>query len=155
MEKLTKLLHHRAPYLLIDEVIAIDEKSVLTKTQFTLEKFPFLHGHFPGAHILPGAMMQEMTTQSAGYLMTAYYSPVEDYDSEKTKGFAIGVLSKIYHAKFLGVVKPGSIIETSVKLIDHQDRYFVFEGTVQANNKIVLKNKFALSIIPDDIILDH
>lgn len=154
MEKITKLLHHRTPYLLIDEVSAIDEITIQTSTDFTLEKFPFLLGHFPGAHILPGAMMQEMTTQSAGYLMTKFYSPVNNYDSESTKGYAIGVLSKIYHAKFLGVVKPGERVETTVKLLDHQDRYFVFEGTVRANNKTVLKNKFALSIIPDEIILD-
>lgn len=155
MEKIIKLLHHRAPYLLIDDVISLDETLIKTQTLFTLEKFPFLQGHFPGAHILPGAMMQEMTTQSAGYLMTKFYSPVENYDSETTKGFAIGVLSKIYHAKFLGIVKPGEEVITTVKLIDHQDRYFVFEGTVQANQKTVLKNKFALSIIPDQLILDQ
>lgn len=155
MEKITKLLHHRAPYLLVDEVISIDQSNIQTCTNFSLEKFPFLLGHFLGAHILPGAMMQEMTTQSAGYLMTKFYSPVENYDSETTKGFAIGVLSKIYHAKFLGIVKPGEEVITTVKLIDHQDSYFVFEGTVQANQKTVLKNKFALSIIPDQLILDQ
>ena len=69
-----KYLHHRKPYLLIDSVKSVDEKSVVTAAKISGDEF-FIEGHFPVAPILPGAMMQEMSTQSAGVLIAARYNP--------------------------------------------------------------------------------
>ena len=82
-----KLLHHRDPYLLIDEVLEISETGITSIKTVNLENDFYLKGHFPNAPVVPGAMMQEMTTQSAGLLMTHFFSPIKNYDSESTKGF--------------------------------------------------------------------
>ena len=64
-DKAEDYLHHRAPYLLVETIVSIDEDSIVTEKQISGDEF-FLEGHFPGAPIFPGAMMQELSTQSAG-----------------------------------------------------------------------------------------
>ena len=64
-------LHHRAPYLMVGTIESIGDRDILTRTQVTGEE-SFLAGHFPGAPIVPGAMLQEMTTQSAGILLVQH-----------------------------------------------------------------------------------
>ena len=156
MEKINKtgiqkLLHHRDPYLLIDEVLSVSEVEITTYKTLSITNDYFFKGHFPNAPVVPGAMMQEMTTQSAGVLMTKFYSPVANYDSEKTKGHAIGVLSKIYSSKFLNFAKPDDSLEIKVKLLDRENNYFVFSGEIIKNNSMtIMKNKFALTIISDE-----
>jgi len=151
--EIQKLLHHRHPYLMIDEVLSLSEVEITSRKTPSLELDYFFKGHFPNAPVVPGAMMQEMTTQSAGVLMTKFYSPVADYNSETTKGYAIGVLSKIYSSKFLTFAKPGDQLEIKVKLVDRENNYFVFTGEILKNETItVMKNKFALTIISDELL---
>lgn len=80
-----KRLHHRRPYLLIDDVIEYSRTMIHATSRRVVEDY-YLQGHFPGAPVVPGAMMQEMTTQAAGLLIAECYSPVPDYDSTFTKG---------------------------------------------------------------------
>lgn len=148
-----KLLHHRDPYLLIDEVLELSQNAITSIKTVNLENDFFLKGHFPHAPVVPGAMMQEMTTQSAGLLMTHFFSPIKNYDSESTKGFAIGVLAKIYGAKFLNFAKPHDRLEIKVKLLDRENNYFIFSGEIRKNNnELIMKNKFALTIISDEML---
>jgi len=108
-------LHHTPPYLLIDNVIDASKEAIHVQKIPRLEEF-YLQGHLPGTPIVPGAMMQEMTTQAAGLLITEFYSPVEDYDSESTKGHALGVLRAIHYAKFKKFARPDELLDIKVTL---------------------------------------
>lgn len=149
--EILKLLHHRDPYLLIDQVAMIDHNIIVSKKQLTGEEY-FFKGHFPGAPILPGAMMQEMTTQTAGILITKYFSPVSDYDSSKTKGHALGVLKKVNYAKFKGFAKPGDNLTITVKLVESLNNLFEFESNIELDNKVIMKNSFQLINISDEYL---
>ena len=70
-----KRLHHRPPYLLVDEVLEHDPHSITAALTSSGNEF-YLKGHFPGTPVVPGSMMQEMCTQVAGLLITEHYSPV-------------------------------------------------------------------------------
>lgn len=152
IEQIKKLLHHREPYLLIDSVYAMDEKKIFAAKTIDLAKDVFLKGHFPGAPVLPGAMMQEMTTQAAGILLTKYYSPVTDYDSEKTKGHAIGVLSRVHYAKYLNFAKPGDELSIQVDLVEHYENRFKFIAKIVKDETTIMKNSFTLMNISDEYL---
>lgn len=146
-----KLLHHREPYLLIDQVIQLETNTIHARKKLTGQEF-FFKGHFPGAPVLPGAMMQEMTTQAAGLLITKNFSPVENYDSEKTKGHALGVLKKVNYGKYLNFAKPGDLLDIKVNLTDHLENLFEFKAVISRNDEIIMKNSFQLMNISDEYL---
>lgn len=146
-----KRLHHRAPYLLISNVVEHSPKFLHAKATPKNDDF-YIAGHFPGAPIVPGAMMQEMTTQAAGLLIAEHYSPVEDYDSESTKGFALGVLRAVHKAKYKHFARPGEILDVKVELIDNFENSFRFKGHIEIENKKIMMIEFTLVNISDDLI---
>ena len=125
-----KRLHHRKPYLFIDTVIDHSKDHIIAKKIFTPNDF-FVDGHFPNAPVIPGAMMQEMTTQAAGLLLTEYYSPIPDYDSNLHRGHAIGVLRAIHNAKYSHFAKPNQELIISVELIQNIDNAFRFKAKIE------------------------
>ncbi len=148
ISEIQELLHHRSPYLLLDEVKSITKNQIHTNKFLTGDEY-FFKGHFPGAPILPGAMMQEMTTQTAGILLTKYYSPVENYSSNTTKGHAIGVLKKVNFAKYKKFARPGDQLEIKAELLDQFDNIFEFKSTITINKNVIMKNSFQLMNISD------
>ena len=148
-----KRLHHRAPYLMVDEVLEHSSEHIIALKTPLLEDF-YIQGHFPGAHVVPGAMMQEMTTQVAGLLITEHHSPVADYDSEKTKGFALGVLRAVHQSKFKKFARPKEKLQIHVRLIEKNEQLFRFKGSIQIGDQKIMSNEFTLINISDSHILD-
>ncbi len=143
------LLHHREPYLMVDR---IDMLTAHTVTGVKVHRGDEAHlaGHFPGAPVVPGAMLQELCTQSAGVLITKYYAPVEHYDSEQTKGHALGVVSKVAYAKYMGIVKPERDVFAEVELIERLGPLFKFKARVLQDKLIKAKLMFSLINLSDE-----
>ncbi len=141
-------LHHRPPYLLVDRIVSIELKTIVTETTIVGDEF-FMAGHFPGAAVLPGAMMQEMTTQSAGILIAANYNPMPRYNTHDPlfNEYALGVLVKVKRARFRGFVRPGESVQIEVNLIDSVGSVFDFEGAIKLDGKCVMQNSFQLANI--------
>ena len=144
-----KRLHHRPPYLLINQVHEHSPHTLEALATPSGEEF-YLQGHFPGTPVVPGAIMQEMTTQAAGLLITEHHSPVPDYDSEKTKGWALGVLRAIHQAKFKSFARPGDNLLIKVELIDQLENSFRFKGKIEVNNNVIMFNEFTLVNIAEE-----
>jgi 3-hydroxyacyl-[acyl-carrier-protein] dehydratase len=144
-----KRLHHRPPYLLINDVLEHSAKQLTAVSLPTGDEF-YLKGHFPGTPVVPGAMMQEMTTQAAGLLITEHHSPVADYDSETTKGWALGVLRAVHNAKFKSFARPGDRLVIKVELLDHVDSVFRFKGKIEVEGTTIMFNEFSLVNIDEE-----
>ena len=141
-------LHHRAPYLMVSAIESIDERRIHTSTLMTGDE-SFLSGHFPGAPIVPGAMMQEMTTQSAGILLAARHNPMAEFNTHDPffNQYALGVLMRIRGAKFRGFARPGDTLQTHVELLDRLGDIFEFKGKITLNDKPIMTNTFQLANI--------
>jgi 3-hydroxyacyl-[acyl-carrier-protein] dehydratase len=146
------LLHHREPYLMVDRVDALTPNSV-TGVKVHRGDEAHLVGHFPGAPVVPGAMLQELCTQSAGVLITKYHSPEMNYDSERTKGHALGVLSKVDYAKYLGVVKVDREVVAVVDLIEQLGPLFKFKARVLQDGRLKAKLMFSLMNLSDEHLI--
>ncbi len=150
-DRVEDYLHHRPPYLMIDRVISVDETSVETEKRITGEEF-FLKGHFPGVAIFPGAMMQEMSTQSGGVLIAARHNPMSEYNTHDPQfnPFALGVLVRVHRAKYLGFARPGDVLRASVTLNDRVGSIFDFSSTLRVGDGVIMKNQFRLTNIPTE-----
>lgn len=149
--QIENILHQRDPYLMVDEVLELNETMIETQKNHTGHE-PYVKGHFPGMPVVPGAMLQEMCTQSAGILITKFYSPVENYNSQTTKDWALGVLKKVHYAKFLSIVKPEKAIFIKVELEQKVDDLFKFRALVTQDNEVKAKLSFNLVNISDKLL---
>lgn len=144
-------LHHRPPYLLVDRIAELGEETIITEKKMTGEEY-FAKGHFPGLPIFPGAMMQELTTQSAGILIAANYNPLADFNTKdpNANGVALGVLVRVKQASYRGFVRPGDELKVHVALEDRVSDIFLFSANITVDDKIVMRNRFQLANIPTD-----
>jgi 3-hydroxyacyl-[acyl-carrier-protein] dehydratase len=146
-------LHHRSPYLLVDSIDSLNENEVFTSTKITGDEF-FMAGHFPGAPILPGAMMQEMTTQSAGILIAARHNPMEQFNTHDPffNEYALGVLVKVHRARYRNFARPGDELKIHVRLVDTAGSIFDFSARITRGGEELMQNSFRLANIPSSVL---
>lgn len=149
----TDYLHHRPPYLMVERIIAIEPLSIVTESTVSLNTF-YGQGHFPGSPVLPGAMMQEMTTQSAGILIAARYNPMSQYNTHDPlfNEYALGVLVKVDYARYKGFARPGDSLKIEVQLDQRLGNAFDFSGKVSLEDSTILRNRFRLANIPSAVL---
>ena len=150
-DRVEDYLHHRPPYLLVDSIESVDDDKIVTQTTVDDSAF-FITGHFRGAPVLPGAMMQEMSTQSAGILIAARYNPMKSFDTHDPlhNPYALGVLVKVKHARFRGFARPGDALRTTVRLEELVANVFEFAAEIALGDQTIMKNKFQLTNIPSE-----
>ena len=114
----------------------------------------FLKGHFPGAPIFPGAMMQELATQSAGILIAARHNPMEIYNTHDPhfNKYALGVLVRVKQARYKGFARPGDRLRVEVKLNEMIGGIFDFSARITVDNKLITKNQFQLTNVLSSIL---
>jgi len=146
-------LHHRDPYLLVQEIVEIEEQQIHIRHTVS-EEAQFIQGHFPGAPIMPGAMMQELSTQSAGVLIAANFNPMETYDTHDPffNEYALGVLVKIKQARYRGFVRPGDVLDVHVSVDEQLGDVFDFACTIRCGESKIMQNRFQLMNIKSSVL---
>ena len=95
-DEIMKILPHRDPMLLVDEVILNEDGTATGIYHVRGDEF-FLKGHFPGKPIVPGVIQCEIMAQSACILFA---------EKMKEKG-ALPVYTGIDKVRFRGMIRPG------------------------------------------------
>ena len=65
INRITKMLPHRYPFLLIDKIIDVDE-NYITGVKNVTRNEPFFDGHFPEEPVMPGVLQIEAMAQVGG-----------------------------------------------------------------------------------------
>ena len=132
-EEIKKILPHREPMLLVDEVELIDGKSH-GKCHIKGDEY-FLQGHFPGNPVVPGVIQCEMLAQSACVLLIGEAAG-------KTPLFT--GLDKV---KFRGQVKPGDTLETECEILRQRGQFYFAKGTGKVNGKLCVSAEFSFALV--------
>lgn len=152
-EEVQNYLHHRSPYLMVDRVISIESNEILSEKTVSGDEF-FMKGHFPGAPIFPGAMMQELSTQTGGILIAAEHNPMEQYNTEDPffNEYALGVLVKVQQARYKGFARPGDVLSAKVVLDENLNGLFEFSASISLKGKTIMRNRFQLMNIRTQVL---
>ena len=78
-KELLKILPHRYPFLMIDRVVDYDDDTLVALKNFSVNE-PYVQGHFPQMHIMPGVMMMEAMAQACTVLAYKRASKYFDID---------------------------------------------------------------------------
>lgn len=153
LENVTDYLHHREPYLMVERIVAIGDRSIETAKVVSGEEF-FIPGHFPGAPIFPGAMMQELTTQSAGVLIASKFNPNAEYNTHDPNfnEYALGILVKVNSARYKSFARPGDELLVSVALNEIVSDVFEFSASIKVDGKTIMRNAFQLTNIKSSVL---
>ena len=138
---------------MVDRIDSIGEDAIISEKDFSGEEW-FASGHFPGASIFPGAMMQEMSTQSGGILIAARYNPMSEFDTRDPyfNRYALGVLVRVKRAKYIGFARPGDTLRAEVRLNEIVGAMFDFSATIRVDDRVIMRNAFQLSNIASSLL---
>ena len=138
IEEIKKIIPHRDPFLLIDEIIDGDPGKNVTAIKNVTNDDYFLKGHFPGNPIMPGVLILECMAQASCFLQ---FNTVENPDKKMM------LLSIINHVKFMQKVIPGDSLVIYVELVKYRLGTARIKGSASVNNKIVAKADFMATVI--------
>ncbi|MCK5689861.1 3-hydroxyacyl-ACP dehydratase FabZ [Myxococcota bacterium] len=114
---LDELLPQRPPFLFVDEVLSLDEESIITQRKFRSDE-DFFKGHFPGNPIVPGVLILESMAQSLAIL------------ARNQNKDALVFLTGLDRARFRKPVFPEQTIRVEVKFTG--SRLGVFQARAKA-----------------------
>jgi len=134
-EEIKKILPHREPMLLIDEV-ELDGDVAVGKYTVKGDEY-FLQGHYPGNPIVPGVILCEMMAQSSCLLVQA--------DGEKFTPFFTG----LNNVKFKNKVIPGDTIIFKGKKTAQKGPFYFIKSEGFVNDKLCVTGELSFAVVKE------
>lgn len=135
-EEIQKILPHRDPMLLVDE-ISMDGEYVLAKYLVRGDEF-FLKGHFPGHPVVPGVILCEIMGQSCALL-------VQELLHGRTPMY-----TGLDSVRFKKSVIPGDTVNVKARIESSRGMLLVVNAEASVNGQICAKGKLTFIMIDND-----
>jgi len=141
-QDILSILPHRYPFLMIDKVLDYDNEKIIAVKNFTVNE-PYVQGHFPGNHILPGVMMVEAMAQTSTILAFKFVEEcVSMADMAKYFGKGAGILFVgADQVRFKKVVVPGDQLHIHSTMTRNSRNLFDFDARIEVDGIVVAEAK--------------
>ena len=139
-EQILKLLPHREPMLLLDELINIKKLSSATAIVNVKKDRFFVKGHFPGEPVMPGVLIVEAFGQAAAALTA---NGLDKATYEKKLVF----LMTIEKARFRNPVVPDCKLELNIEAIRSHGRVWKYKGEAFVKGKKMADAQWTATIV--------
>lgn len=141
IEEIKNYIPHRYPFLLVDRVLELEEKRIVTIKNVTVNE-EFFNGHFPGAPIMPGVLQVEAMAQTGAIMIMK--NNVEDPEN------TLMVFTGIKNAKFRKSVVPGDQLRMEVELVNQRRNFITMTGKATVDGDVVCELEASAAIVPKD-----
>jgi UDP-3-O-[3-hydroxymyristoyl] N-acetylglucosamine deacetylase / 3-hydroxyacyl-[acyl-carrier-protein] dehydratase len=138
INKISSMLPHRYPFLMIDKIIELSERHVVGVKNVTANEW-FFQGHFPNNPVMPGVLQIEAMAQAGGILVL---NTVPDPDNYWT------YFMKITEARFKQKVLPGDCLIFNLELVSPIRRGIChMQGVAMVGDKVVMEAEMMAQIV--------
>lgn len=126
---------HRKPMLLVDEVIARNDRSIHCRKTFLPSEW-FLQGHFPDFPLVPGVILCECALQ-AGAILLSNLTP---------QNGLVPIATRMDGVKFKKMVRPNDTVSVEVTLNEVVSNAYFMTGKITVDGKLAARLDFACSV---------
>ena len=138
--EIAKLLPHRDPMLLIDELHDIEKLSSATAIVYVKKGSFFVQGHFPDNPVMPGVLIVEAFGQAAAALTAAGINK-EEYENKLV--FLMG----IEKARFRNPVIPNCKLELNIEATRSHGRVWKYKGEAFVEGKKMADAQWSATVV--------
>ena len=139
-DQIKKLLPHREPMLLIDELTNIVPLKSATGIVNVKKGSFYLEGHFPDQPVMPGVFIVEAFGQAAAAL-TAHGIDPKEYKNK------LVYLMSVDKARFRRPVMPDCELHLDIEAIRSHGKVWKYKGVAKINGKKVADAEWAATIV--------
>ena len=140
-DEIRKILPHREPFLLVDEVLELEERKRIVAVKHVLASEPYFAGHFPGAPVMPGVLIVEAMAQAGALLLLR-----EVPDRESKLVFFAG----IDRARFRQPVFPGDDLRLELTVLSQRVTIAKMDGKAYVGDKLVAEAQLLAMLVDRD-----
>ncbi|MCK5758383.1 MAG: 3-hydroxyacyl-ACP dehydratase FabZ [Clostridiales bacterium] len=135
--KITDIVPHRYPFLMVDKILERTPGVSATCQKNVSHNEPFFQGHFPGYPVMPGVMIVEAMAQTAGIA------------TGRTHGMSdVGIFASINNVKFKKPVFPGDVLIMEGVVDSMRMNVIKAKAKAMVNGELVASAAFTIVIIP-------
>jgi 3-hydroxyacyl-[acyl-carrier-protein] dehydratase len=138
LDEIQAAIPHRAPFLLVDEVVERDEKRIVCRKTFHTDEW-FFAGHYPEFPVVPGVLLCEAAMQAGAVLLFR--------DDPLAMG-GIPVTARMNDVRFKRMIRPGETIEMEVELTDQVWKAWYLRAKVTCGGQLAARFEFSCAIAP-------
>jgi 3-hydroxyacyl-[acyl-carrier-protein] dehydratase len=139
--RVTDLIPHRGPMLLVDEIVELLPDQATCRKTFRSDEY-FFQGHYPDHPLVPGVILCECAAQTAAILLARHHV--------RAAGNAehVPVLTRLNNVRFRQTVHPGDTIEIHAKLDDNVSSAWFLSATIRKDGGRVARLELACTLAP-------
>ncbi|MEY2734474.1 MAG: hypothetical protein RL340_1533 [Gemmatimonadota bacterium] len=137
IEEIMQILPHRYPFLLVDRIVEMEEKTRVVGIKNVTINEPFFQGHFPGHPIMPGVLIVEAMAQVGGVLLMG---TVDD------PGSKVVYFMSMDNVKFRRPVKPGDQLRIEVDIVQLRSAVCRIRGVAKVDDVVVCEADMAATV---------
>jgi 3-hydroxyacyl-[acyl-carrier-protein] dehydratase len=135
IEEIHAAIPHRAPFLLVDEIVERSDTRIVCRKRFTGDEY-FFAGHYPGFPLVPGVLLCEAAMQAGAVLL-----------SDKMAGDGrVPVATRMNDVRFKRMVRPGETVDIEVELKERMADAFFLTAKVTCGGKLATRFEFACTM---------
>ncbi len=134
--QIQEIIPHRYPFLLVDQITAIDEGVSATGIKNVTANEYFFLGHFPQEHVMPGVLIVEALAQVGAITILK---------KEENKG-KIAYFAAINDCKFRRKVIPGDTLTLTVEIIKSRANFGVGKAVARVGDAVACECELSFMI---------
>lgn len=137
--RITQMIPHRYPFLMIDRVVDVIPYTSATGIKNVSINEPHFQGHFPQRPVMPGVLIVEAMAQTAGVLVVHSLGP-------EAEGKLVYFMT-IDNARFRRPVVPGDTLHIHVVKERNRANVWKFKGEAKVGDVLVAEATYSAMIL--------